>query len=136
MGMFEAKGIDFGAIAGAGKLSGSSADGRGFAVSGGVASAVVNCIHEMDPEREVKVASAEGLRECREMMNQAKKGLYNGYLLEGMACPGGCVGGAGVLQSPTKSKGQVKLNMKKAKNQGAYESDYKEYLESLEERTK
>ena len=29
------------------------------------------------------------------MMKAAVKGKYNGYLLEGMACPGGCVGGGG-----------------------------------------
>ena len=29
------------------------------------------------------------------MMMSAKAGKYNGYLLEGMACPGGCVGGGG-----------------------------------------
>ena len=41
MGMFEAKEIDFTQITGADNLSGSSADGRGFAVSGGVV--VTNC---------------------------------------------------------------------------------------------
>jgi len=30
-------------------------------------------------------------------MQLAKAGKYNGYLLEGMACPGGCVAGAGTL---------------------------------------
>ena len=30
-------------------------------------------------------------------MTLAKAGKYNGYLLEGMACPGGCVAGAGTL---------------------------------------
>ena len=30
-------------------------------------------------------------------MMMAKAGKYNGYLLEGMACPGGCVAGAGTL---------------------------------------
>lgn len=134
MGMFEAKGVDFGEIADAGVLSGSSADGRGFAISGGVASAVVNCIHEIEPDLQVKVASAEGLRECRAMLDQAKKGVYDGYLLEGMACPGGCVGGAGTLQSPTRSKGQVMMNMKKAKDKNVLSSDYKGYLESLEEK--
>ena len=133
MGMFEAKEIDFTQITGADNLSGSSADGRGFAVSGGVANAVVNCIKELDPEREVKVMSAEGLRECRAMLDEAKKGTYDGYLLEGMGCPGGCVGGAGILQSPTKAKGQVKLIMKKAKNKGVLSSDYKDILKSLEE---
>ena len=36
------------------------------------------------------------------MMTLAKAGKYNGYLLEGMACPGGCVAGAGTMQ-PIKS---------------------------------
>ena len=43
------------------------------------------------------------------------------------------MGGAGILQSPTKGKGQVKLIMKKAKNKGVLSSDYKDILKSLEE---
>ena len=39
--------------------------------------------------------SAQGLADCKKMMMMAKAGKYNGYLLEGMACPGGCVGGGG-----------------------------------------
>jgi iron only hydrogenase large subunit-like protein len=31
------------------------------------------------------------------MLLLAKNGRLNGYLLEGMACPGGCIGGAGTL---------------------------------------
>ena len=46
---------------------------------------------------ELKTARAEGLRECRKLMTLAKAGKYDGYLLEGMACPGGCVAGAGTL---------------------------------------
>lgn len=48
----------------------------------------------MDPDREVKVVSANGLQECKKMLMAAKAGKYNGYLLEGMACPGGCIAGA------------------------------------------
>lgn len=86
-------------------------DGRNFAVSGGVANAVVNVIKEY-PDREVKITNAEGLRECRKMMMAAKAGKFNGYLLEGMACPGGCVAGAGTMQ-PIKSA-QVGLYAKQA----------------------
>ena len=134
MGMFTAKGIEFDAIEQTEPMTASSADGRGFCVSGGVAKAVVNCIKRMKPGHEVKVASAEGLVNCRQLMKDAKKGLYDGYLLEGMACPGGCVGGAGVMQSPTKAKGQVMLNMKKAPGKIALDSNYKEILTELEEK--
>ena len=65
----------------------ASADGRNFAVSGGVAQAVVNVIRERFPERDIQVASAEGLQECRKLMTGAVAGKYPGYLLEGMACP-------------------------------------------------
>ena len=96
-GMFEAKEVDFATIEPSEILNEGTAAGRGFAVSGGVAQAVTNLIHETHPEVEVKTARAEGLRECRKLMTLAKVGKYNGYLLEGMACPGGCVAGAGTL---------------------------------------
>ena len=63
----------------------------------GVAKAVEDMIHMTEPDLEVKTARAEGLRECRKLMTLAKAGKYKGYLLEGMACPGGCVAGAGTL---------------------------------------
>ena len=97
-GMFQAKEIDFEKLEDAEDvLNEGTAAGRGFAVSGGVAGAVANMIKEIDPDREVKTASAEGLRDCRKLMAMAKAGKYDGYLLEGMACPGGCVAGAGTL---------------------------------------
>jgi iron only hydrogenase large subunit-like protein len=96
-GMFEAKDIDFAQIPDGVVLNEGTAAGRGFAVAGGVAGAVEKLIHETNPEVEVKTARAEGLRDCRKLMLMAKAGKYNGYLLEGMACPGGCVAGAGTL---------------------------------------
>ena len=96
-GMFEAKEVDFETIEPAEAMNEGTAAGRGFAVSGGVAQAVTDVIHQTHPDLEVKTARAEGLRECRKLMTLAKVGKYNGYLLEGMACPGGCVAGAGTL---------------------------------------
>ena len=97
MGMFEAKQINFDDLPDDpnDNFNNASADGRGFAVSGGVAQAVVNVIKKEDPTREVKVVSAQGLAECKKMMQLAAAGKYNGYLLEGMACPGGCISGGG-----------------------------------------
>lgn len=81
--------------------------GRGFAVTGGVANAVKEAIKEIDPDREVKIERADGLRECRKMLMMAKAGKYNGYLLEGMGCPGGCVAGAGTITPVKKSTAAV-----------------------------
>ncbi len=96
-GMFEARQINFETIEPMYDLNEGTAAGRGFAVSGGVAKAVADLIQQENPDAEVKTARAEGLRECRKLMTLAKAGKYNGYLLEGMACPGGCVAGAGTL---------------------------------------
>ena len=131
--MFEAKEGDFDSLEEQPAMDGASGDGRGFAVSGGVANAVVNCLKEMYPDREVKVESAEGLANCKKLLTMAKAGKYNGYLLEGMACPGGCVAGAGTLQPIAKSSAAVNLRKKKSSNAHAMQSDYKELLEELEE---
>lgn len=134
MGMFEAKEVDFEKLEEQEPMHGASGDGRGFAVSGGVADAVVNCIHELYPEKEVKVVSAEGLDNCKKLLAMAKAGKYDGYLLEGMACPGGCVAGAGTVQPINKSAAAVKLQKKNSTNAHALQSDYKDLLEQLEER--
>ncbi|MDJ1121049.1 4Fe-4S dicluster domain-containing protein [Olsenella sp. YH-ols2217] len=102
-------------------FSRASADGRGFAVAGGVANAVVNAIHKTHPDREVNVASAEGLDNCRALLRDATKGKYPGYLLEGMACPGGCVAGPGTLKGIKQSQAQVKAYMKRSPLKNATE---------------
>ena len=133
MGMFEAKEVNFKDLPDDDTMHGASGDGRGFAVSGGVASAVVNCIHDMYPDREIKVASSEGLADCRKLLALAKAGKYNGYLLEGMACPGGCIAGAGTIQPIAKSKASVEAHKRVSTNAHASESQYKEMIESLDE---
>ena len=132
MGMFEAKEVDFSKLEEQPPMHGASGDGRGFAVSGGVADAVVNCIKELYPDREVKVESAEGLANCKKLLTMAKSGKYNGYLLEGMACPGGCVAGAGTVQPIAKSTAAVKLRKKNSTTDHALKSDYRDLLEYLD----
>ena len=133
-GMMEAKGIEYAKLKGDGStdFEVASADGRAFAVAGGVAKAVVDAIHRDHPDLEVKVEAAEGLENCRRMMKQAVKGKFDGYLLEGMACPGGCVAGAGTIQAVAKSAAQVKAYAKKSPYKIANENMYNEYLDVLE----
>ena len=107
-GIFEAKHLDVEAMEeDPDGVNDASADGRNFAVAGGVAKSVVDVIHQQFPDKEIKVVNAEGLRECRKMMTLAKAGKYNGYLLEGMGCPGGCIGGAGTIADPMRTAVQL-----------------------------
>jgi [FeFe] hydrogenase (group B1/B3) len=132
MGMFEAKQVDLTKIVGESPLDEGTAAGRGFAVSGGVAQAVVDCIHKKYPDREVKVQSAQGLRDCYKMLLLAKAGKYDGYLLEGMACPGGCVAGAGTLQPLTKATSMVLAYKGQADKKTAEDSLYRKQADHLD----
>ena len=113
-------------------VSHASSAAEGFAVSGGVARAVEDVIREMNPGREVLTTRAEGLPDCKKMLQLAKAGKYNGYLLEGMACPGGCVAGAGSIAPVKKATDAVHKMARGAKIASPLQSDFKEYLELLE----
>ena len=131
-GIFAAKDLDLEAMhEDVDGVNDVSADGRNFAVSGGVAQAVVDVIKKEYPDKEIKIANAEGLEECRKLMMLASKGKYNGYLLEGMACPGGCVAGAGTMQPIKKSQGAVKIYATKANHKVATETEYVKELDKL-----
>ena len=131
-GMFEAKEIDFSKVPDGNGLHEGTAAGRGFAVSGGVAQAVSDLIRREHPDIEVKTARAEGLRECRKLMTLAKAGKYNGYLLEGMACPGGCVAGAGTLLSVELASKVVGKYQSEAETSSPLESPYRDEGEKLD----
>ena len=84
-------------------------------LAAGVAAAVVEAIKHIDPSREVQIEYGDGLRECKKMLMMAKAGKRNGYLLEGMACPGGCVAGAGTITPVREST----MNVEKFKKEAA-----------------
>jgi len=133
-GMFSAMGLDEEVIPEEKQepLHGSSRSGRRFAFSGGVAEAVVDAIHEKEPGREIKIAKADGLEECRKMLMMAKAGKYDGYLLEGMACPGGCIAGAGTTQPVEKSRKAVEKYADAASFTCSADTSYREYLPLIE----
>ena len=133
-GMFEAKNIDFSQIPDEQAQYEASAPGVGFAASGGVAKAVEKVIEKLEPDRQVKTVYAEGLRECRQMLRMARTGKYDGYLLEGMACPGGCVAGAGTLRPVKESTASVERFKNAASSMSTTESPYLGRLKDVEEK--
>ena len=116
LGMFDAKEIDFKTLEAdpADGMDEGSGFGRGFAVGGGVAAAVVEAIKHIDPDREILIEYGDGLKECRKMLAMAKAGKRNGYLLEGMGCPGGCIGGAGTIADPVRTTAVLNKYVKDA----------------------
>lgn len=118
MGMFVAKGIELSEIEVSKEIQDASALGRGYAIAGGVAEAVKKTALELDPSREINVEGVSTLHECVKLMRVAKAGKKNGYLLEGMACAGGCIAGPGTLASFNR----VRKAVTEFKNQAAVKS--------------
>ena len=101
-------------------------------MAGGVAQAVADLVQKEHSELELKTARAEGLRDCRKLMAMAKAGKYKGYLLEGMACPGGCVAGAGTILSVAEAQKHVAKYMAEAKTTSPLDSPYRDVGEKLD----
>ena len=131
MGIFEAKEINFSTLSDSPDLDEGTRAGRGFAVAGGVAAAVEELIHKEHPDIELKTQRADGLRDCRKLLMLAKAGKLDGYLLEGMACPGGCVAGAGTVVSADTAAKKLAQHMAQASGETAKDSKYRDLADQL-----
>ena len=110
--MFDAKGLKLEELEELPVRIEATGAGRGYACSGGVASAIEQCIKEYYPQTDVKIQHAEGLADCKKILMLAKAGKLNGYLIEGMGCPGGCVAGVGTIIPPERAKIVVEQTVK------------------------
>lgn len=91
-----------------GVLDNASYFGRIFARSGGLSDAVAQGLKEQGiTDFELKACSCDGIEACRTALLQKRKNLLNANFIEGMACVGGCIGGAGCLTHGEKSKADV-----------------------------
>ena len=134
-GMFDAREVDPSAVEPdpEGDFTAGSAAGRGFAVGGGVAAAVAQLIGEKEPGKTIPIEYGDGLRECRKMLMLAKVGKYNGYLLEGMGCPGGCVAGAGTIRPVKTATNRVAAYQAAATRKSPLEDPERDMLEKIQE---
>ncbi len=89
--MFAARGIDPEHFEG--DLQEASLFGKGFAVSGGVAGAVLQALEEAGQDEPVSYQKCNGARECKKALAMLNAGKFDETLLEGMACENGCVSG-------------------------------------------
>ena len=88
----------------------SSTAGRIYAYAGGVSEAVHDCLERLRPNRTIPLTSqrADGVKGCRELIEQVLSGNLTANFLEGMGCAGGCVGGPKVLLGVEDGKEHVK----------------------------
>lgn len=88
-------------------LDNASYFGRIFARSGGLADAVQEALTEQGIDFRLKAVTCDGIDECRTALLKKSKGVLDANFIEGMACTGGCIGGAGCLTHGEKNKAEV-----------------------------
>lgn len=88
-------------------LNDASCFGRLFARSGGLSEAVSQALKEQNSNFPFNPAVCDGIEACRTALMKKQKNLLKENFIEGMACTGGCIGGAGCLTHGPKDKGEV-----------------------------
>lgn len=89
-------------------LDNASYFGRIFARSGGLSDAVAQGLkeHGLD-DFQLKALPCDGIEACRTALLKKSKNVLDANFIEGMACTGGCIGGAGCLTHGEKNKAEV-----------------------------
>lgn len=89
-------------------LDTSSYFGRIFARSGGLSDAVAQAVKELGREDfKLNPVACDGIEECKVALLKKRKNVLGANFVEGMACAGGCIGGAGCLTHGEKNKAQI-----------------------------
>lgn len=89
-------------------LDNASYYGRIFARSGGLSDAVAQGLKEHGIDNfELKALPCDGIEECRMALMRKSRNNLDANFIEGMACVGGCIGGAGCLTHGEKNKAEV-----------------------------
>lgn len=89
-------------------LDNASYFGRIFARSGGLTEAVKEAFIEKGREDfDLKPIACDGIEACRTALLKASKNALSSNFIEGMACSGGCIGGAGCLTHGDRNKNEI-----------------------------
>ncbi|MBE7035095.1 MAG: 4Fe-4S dicluster domain-containing protein [Ruminococcaceae bacterium] len=88
-------------------LDNASYFGRIFARSGGLTDAVAQGLAEQNIDFDLKALPCDGIEACKVALLKKKKNVLTANFIEGMACVGGCIGGAGCLTHGEKNKAEV-----------------------------
>ena len=104
--LFDSKDVDITTLS-EDVLDNASYFGRIFARSGGLSDAVVQALTEQNIDFRVKSAVCDGIEACKTALLKKSKNVLDANFIEGMACTGGCIGGAGCLTHGEKNKSEV-----------------------------
>ena len=104
--LLDAKEIDAAALEET-SMDNASYFGRIFARSGGLSDSVREALIEQGSSFEAKIMTVDGLDNCKMALSKAKSKTRDFNFIEGMACPGGCIGGPCSLTHELRDKADV-----------------------------
>ncbi len=112
--LFDSRDMDVSALDEAGTRD-ASYYGRSFAHSGGVSAAVAQALKEHGIENfDFKAVPCDGIDACRVALLKAARRVLDGNFIEGMACEGGCINGAGCLTHGDKNRAILEKHSREA----------------------
>ncbi|MEM1485874.1 4Fe-4S dicluster domain-containing protein [Oscillospiraceae bacterium PP1C4] len=100
-----------------GLLDNASYFGRIFARCGGLSDAVEQALKERgitEEQFKVNPVSCDGIEQCKIALLKANKNMLAENFIEGMACVGGCIGGAACVSHAPRDKNEVNKYGKQA----------------------
>lgn len=104
--LFDSKDIDITTLEES-TIDNASCFGRILAHLGGLATAVGQSLKEQNIAFDYKPISCDGIEACRMALLKKSKNVLDANFIEGMACIGGCVGGAGCLTHGERNRADV-----------------------------
>ncbi|MDR1598521.1 MAG: 4Fe-4S dicluster domain-containing protein [Oscillospiraceae bacterium] len=105
--LFDSREIDINALE-EDVLDNASYYGRIFARSGGLSDALAQGLRESGlDDFELRAFPCDGIEEFRVALQRLSRNTLDANFIEGMACVGGCIGGAGCLTHGEKNKLEV-----------------------------
>lgn len=104
----------------------SSGAGRIYARTGGVSEAVSETVRQLRPDSKLQVVSeqADGVSDCRKMLERLQRGDTKANFFEGMGCVGGCVGGPKAILDREEGREQVEKYAQEAVYKTPLENPY------------
>ncbi|NMB45061.1 MAG: 4Fe-4S binding protein [Firmicutes bacterium] len=105
--LFEAAAVDLSSIGQETEIEDASRDGRIYARTEGVTTAITRGVNRIDPSIAVTAVHGDGIRECMTLLKLVEQGKLAANFMEGMGCVGGCVGGPGTIISTGEGREYV-----------------------------
>jgi [FeFe] hydrogenase (group B1/B3) len=102
-------------------LDDASCFGRLLSRSGGLSEAVCEAIRECGADFKPNPIVCSGIEECKPALLRAAKGVLPANFIEGMACRGGCINGAGSLNHSERGRQRAEEYARAATRKGLAE---------------